>query len=133
MGNSRRVLSDDGLYCVCERDYSWAWRYRWLIVNARSINGLAGGRERSCYPWLACRVHTKDGENTVETGTFVVVMATFVAYLALVVTALVQIGRSRRLNETTQVLWVLVVIIAPLIGSIVWFVIGRQRSQDLLP
>lgn len=68
-----------------------------------------------------------------ETGTFVVVMATFVAYLALVVTALVQIGRSRRLNETTQVLWVLVVIIAPLIGSIVWFVIGRQRSQDLLP
>lgn len=51
--------------------------------------------------------------------------------LGLVIGALVDIitseqGRIRHLDRT---LWLLIVILLPLVGSILWFVIGRERPQ----
>ncbi len=67
-----------------------------------------------------------------DIGTTVIVIVFFVAYLAVAVTALVQISRSQQISETTRVLWVLVVIIAPFLGSIAWFLIGRNRTDNHL-
>ncbi|TXN29879.1 PLDc N-terminal domain-containing protein [Lacisediminihabitans profunda] len=51
--------------------------------------------------------------------------------LGIVIAALVDIigsdqGRIRHLDKT---LWLLIVILLPLVGSIVWFAIGRERPQ----
>ena len=52
--------------------------------------------------------------------------------LGLVIGALVDIitsdqGRIRHLDKT---LWLLIVILLPLVGSILWFAIGRERPQQ---
>lgn len=48
--------------------------------------------------------------------------------LALVpaVVALVSILRNRPASPTETTLWILVVLIAPLLGAVLWFAIGRR-------
>ena len=43
------------------------------------------------------------------------------------VVALVSIARSRPLSGTETVLWILAVLVAPLLGALLWFAIGRRR------
>ncbi|AWB86191.1 PLDc N-terminal domain-containing protein [Mycetocola zhujimingii] len=51
------------------------------------------------------------------------VLAVVVVSLVL---ALVQIARRRDLDAVARAAWVLVVIIAPIIGPVAWFAIGRR-------
>lgn len=59
-----------------------------------------------------------------------------IAILALVVlpfvlwlVALVQIARSKAAGSTIA-LWIVIITIFPLVGAILWFVIGRRTAQQ---
>lgn len=49
------------------------------------------------------------------------------AQLTLMVYCLIRIMRSRFRNNTTRLLWVLVVLFAPLLGSLLFFWYGRDQ------
>lgn len=51
--------------------------------------------------------------------------------LALVVTALVQVARAPRLEPVVRAVWVLIILVAPVLGAVAWFAIG-QKSAALL-
>ncbi|MDT4990632.1 MAG: Phospholipase D-nuclease N-terminal [Actinoplanes sp.] len=58
-------------------------------------------------------------------GTVVlVVLALAVAYLPLVVAGLISVLTSGQ-NVGMKVMWIVLILAAPLIGSIVWFLAGR--------
>ena len=49
-------------------------------------------------------------------------------YLVLVISALVSIAKSTHPTPTVKVLWFLVVVVAPFLGSLVWFFAGKSRT-----
>lgn len=53
-----------------------------------------------------------------------------VSVLALTVTALWQALRSRAHTGGEQLLWALVIVVAPVLGSIAWFVLGRAPRRS---
>ena len=53
-----------------------------------------------------------------------------VGVLALTVTALWQALRSRAHTGGEQLLWALVIVVAPVLGSIAWFVLGRAPRRS---
>lgn len=55
---------------------------------------------------------------------FIVLLA--VAILVMIYVAISQIARAPHLGDSTRALWVLIVLIAPVIGAIAWFSIGAQ-------
>ncbi|KDP89867.1 MULTISPECIES: PLDc N-terminal domain-containing protein [Clavibacter] len=60
-----------------------------------------------------------------------------IAYVALVVTALVQVVRDRALTGLARDLWIIGIVLFPMIGAIAWFGIGHrtpeaQRAVDSL-
>ena len=44
----------------------------------------------------------------------------------MVYVAISQIARSSHLSDTARALWVLMVLLAPVVGAIAWFSIGSQ-------
>ena len=56
----------------------------------------------------------------------------FLIYPLLVIYCLVDIVRSNFKDSTTKLIWVLIVLFAPFLGSIVYLVMGRQ-SKTLIP
>jgi hypothetical protein len=52
----------------------------------------------------------------------IAILAAFVLFIA----ALISIVRAPRASMGERVIWVLVVLIMPLLGSIVWFAVGRR-------
>lgn len=48
--------------------------------------------------------------------------------LALVIFCIVDILRSNFKDSTTKLLWVLIVLFAPLIGSLIYLVMGRNQK-----
>ncbi|WP_442864142.1 PLD nuclease N-terminal domain-containing protein [Arthrobacter sp. ATA002] len=48
-------------------------------------------------------------------------------YLALVVSALISISKSAHPTPTVRVLWFLIVLVAPFLGSLLWFILGKKR------
>lgn len=60
------------------------------------------------------------------TGFAILAFAIGIAYLALVISALVSILTTNEYSTGNKALWFLVVIIAPFIGSIIWFIWGRR-------
>ena len=59
-------------------------------------------------------------------ATLAILLAAVVAlaYVAAIAYAIVQVVRSRALTEIEKVVWVAVILFAPLIGSIVWYALG---------
>ncbi|MCH1883711.1 PLDc N-terminal domain-containing protein [Agrococcus sp. ARC_14] len=51
-----------------------------------------------------------------------------VAVLALMLTALWQALRSKAHTGGQQLLWALLIVLAPVLGALAWFVLGRQHS-----
>ncbi|MCL6525212.1 MAG: PLD nuclease N-terminal domain-containing protein [Thermoflavifilum sp.] len=47
--------------------------------------------------------------------------------LILWIWALVDIIKSRFASDTTKLIWIIVVILLPVLGSILYFLIGRQQ------
>lgn len=52
-----------------------------------------------------------------------------VGLAALTVAALWQALRSKAHTGTQQLLWALVIVVAPVLGSLAWFVLGRPRRS----
>jgi hypothetical protein len=50
-----------------------------------------------------------------------------VAYLALIIMALMQVFNST-MPTNTKLLWLIVILIAPFIGSLIWFAVGRNSA-----
>lgn len=68
-----------------------------------------------------------------ELGTVAVVAAfamVMLAYLVLIIAALVGIV-SARLTGGMKLVWCVLVFLAPFLGSLLWFVVGRNNVQAL--
>ena len=48
--------------------------------------------------------------------------------LVLVIVALVQVARQPKLDPIVRTLWVLIIVVAPILGAIVWFAIGQRTA-----
>ncbi|WP_240519615.1 PLD nuclease N-terminal domain-containing protein [Amycolatopsis antarctica] len=59
-------------------------------------------------------------------GLGAVLILLLVAYVVFVIAALVSILRSR-VDGGMKLVWVILVFLAPFLGSVLWFVIGRKR------
>lgn len=59
-------------------------------------------------------------------GGHVVLLILGLAAFILFIAALVSIVKAARASTAEKVIWVLVVLILPLLGSIVWFVVGKR-------
>lgn len=53
----------------------------------------------------------------------------FVLPFVLFICAMVSIARHRTASGTEKVLWVLVSLIFPILGPILWFAIGKKSSR----
>jgi hypothetical protein len=49
-------------------------------------------------------------------------------YAVLVIGALVSIAKSSHPTLTVKVVWFLIVVVAPFLGSILWFTAGKPRA-----
>jgi hypothetical protein len=66
-------------------------------------------------------------------GWHVLVLLAMIVPFALWLVALIQVAQSKAAGGTIA-LWILIITIFPLVGPIVWFVIGRRTAeQGLLP
>ena len=61
----------------------------------------------------------------------VVLSLVSIGWIVLLIVALRQIFTSRELTDTNRLLWALIVLVAPVVGTIIWFVVGRSRSNSL--
>jgi len=52
----------------------------------------------------------------------------FVAYLILFLYALLDILKNPNLNQTTKLLWILIILVAPILGSLIYIFWGRNQS-----
>jgi Phospholipase_D-nuclease N-terminal len=62
----------------------------------------------------------------------VVMLALAVAYLPLVVGALFSVLTSGQ-NVGMKLLWIVLILSVPLLGSLVWFLAGRDRQRNRPP
>jgi hypothetical protein len=60
----------------------------------------------------------------------VVLSAVMVAWLIIVVLALRDVWRTPALGDTNQLLWTILILLAPVVGTIVYFVVSRPRRAD---
>lgn len=59
--------------------------------------------------------------------------AVILAALALIVTALVSVVRTETFSPVAKGGWVLLIIVVPLAGSLIWFLIGRRTPPGMSP
>ncbi|MFE2855912.1 PLD nuclease N-terminal domain-containing protein [Streptomyces lavendulae] len=67
-------------------------------------------------------------DNAVSIVAVVVVTAVGIAYAALFVGALVSIARSG-LTGAMKLAWAAFAVVAPFLGSVIWFLIGRRDAR----
>lgn len=48
--------------------------------------------------------------------------------LVLVIVALVQVARQPKIDPIVRALWILIIVVAPIVGAIVWFAIGQRTT-----
>lgn len=70
-----------------------------------------------------------EGSNPLAPGIMgLTLLALAVLALALFVAAVISIARARRLGGVAQAVWVLIVLAFPVLGPVLWFVIGRSSG-----
>ncbi|QIS42350.1 hypothetical protein GW571_09490 [Clavibacter capsici] len=52
-----------------------------------------------------------------------------VAYVALAVTALVQVVRDRAMTGLARDIWVVAIVVLPVLGAIAWFGVGHRTTD----
>ena len=60
-------------------------------------------------------------------GWTIIMIIAMVAYFALIVVALTQVFRST-MPTNTKLLWLIVILIAPFFGPLIWFAFGRNSA-----
>lgn len=60
-------------------------------------------------------------------GWTIIMILAMIAYLALIVVALMQVFNST-MPTNTKLLWLIVILIAPFIGLLIWFAVGRNSA-----
>jgi len=58
----------------------------------------------------------------------IIIFLVFLLPLALMIIALIDILRSTFKDSTNKIIWVLVVIFVPLLGAILYFIMGRSQK-----
>ena len=48
----------------------------------------------------------------------------------LFISALISVARNRTYTSGGTVVWALIVLVVPVLGPVLWFVIGRRAAQD---
>ncbi len=51
------------------------------------------------------------------------------AVIVFWITALIQIAKEKMLDPTARALWILIVLFFPILGAILWFIIGSKSQQ----
>jgi hypothetical protein len=64
--------------------------------------------------------------SSVISGTFGLIF--FIAWILLVVYALVNVLRNSGFNQSTKLLWIIIILIAPILGSLLYIFWGRNQS-----
>ena len=54
-------------------------------------------------------------------------------FVVFVVMALIQVSRTQMNSPIIKLLWVVLIVFAPFIGSLLWFGFGTQVSEKLQP
>ncbi|MDF3077803.1 MAG: PLDc protein [Sphingobacteriaceae bacterium] len=62
------------------------------------------------------------------TPEIIILLITGLVPLAFVVVCLIDIVRSDFKDSTTKLLWVLIVILAPVLGSLIYLLIGKNQK-----
>lgn len=57
------------------------------------------------------------------------VILVFVVFPVLFISALVSIARSKAASGTEKGIWILISLVVPVIGPILWFAVGKRASQ----
>lgn len=70
-------------------------------------------------------------EEIVAIAGLAVIAAVMIAYVALVIAALVGIVGAR-LTGGMKLVWCVLVFLAPFLGSLLWFFVGRKNVQPLM-
>jgi len=60
-------------------------------------------------------------------GWTIIMILAMVAYFTLIVLALLQVFRST-MPTNTKLLWLIVILIAPFLGPLIWFAVGRNSA-----
>lgn len=71
-----------------------------------------------------------DDDDGIGTGGAILIGIIVLALVALFIAALVSILRTHRLSGGGKLLWVVIVFVFPLLGSIAWFAFGRRMNLD---
>lgn len=71
-----------------------------------------------------------DDDDGIGTGAAILLGIIVLALVALFIAALVSILRTSRLSGGGKLLWIVIVFVFPLLGSIAWFAFGRRMNLD---
>ncbi len=63
-------------------------------------------------------------------GVMIFVLLLALAAFVLFIVALVGIARSARLSDLARAVWVLIVLVFPVLGPVVWFIIGQHSEHS---
>jgi hypothetical protein len=91
--------------------------------------------ERTCYLLRKTERKSALGSDEVPVDVIAVVLLWLVGIaavggiIALVITAFVQIAKTDALDNTGRAVWILIVIIAPVLGAAIWFWIGTRAPS----
>lgn len=59
----------------------------------------------------------------------IILLGILASAIILPIIALIDIVRSNFKDSTTKLLWVLIVLLTPLLGTLIYFALGRQQKQ----
>lgn len=59
----------------------------------------------------------------------IIIASILASAVILPLVALIDIVKSNFKDSTTKLIWVLIVLFAPLLGTLIYFAIGRQQKQ----
>lgn len=78
-----------------------------------------------------CHGELMNYDNTSTTVVFVLLALAVLAILVLFIAALVSTVRSPHLSPAAKTLWALIILMFPVLGSIVWFALGRNYNRPI--
>jgi hypothetical protein len=60
------------------------------------------------------------------TGLHALIVLVMIAIAVLWISAIVSITRAEQASGTERAVWILIVVLAPLLGALLWFAVGRR-------